>query len=58
MQCNLFVRDRVDLRTNHFANGIFRTLLDEIVQIIQRHVFTVELRIDQRDREFRTDLPG
>ena len=34
MQCNLLVRDRVDLRTNHFANGVFRTLLNEIAQIV------------------------
>jgi hypothetical protein len=47
MQCNLFVRNRVDLRADHFANGILRTLLDEIVQIVQRNVIALELGVDQ-----------
>ncbi|AEW74067.1 hypothetical protein EcWSU1_02633 [Enterobacter ludwigii] len=47
MQCNLFVRDRVDLRTNHFADRVFRALLNEIIQIVQRHMLAIKLGINQ-----------
>ncbi|SAF49247.1 Uncharacterised protein [Enterobacter cloacae] len=31
MQCNVFMRDRVDLRADHLADRVFRTLFDEII---------------------------
>ncbi|EJK90743.1 hypothetical protein UUU_23280 [Klebsiella pneumoniae subsp. pneumoniae DSM 30104 = JCM 1662 = NBRC 14940] len=47
MQCNLFMRNRVDLRADHLADRILRALLNEIAQIQQRHVIAVQLGVYQ-----------
>ena len=47
MQCNLFMRNGVDLRADHLADRILRALLNEIAQIQQRHVIAVQLGVYQ-----------
>ena len=61
MQCNLFVRNGVDLRADHLADGILRALFNEVTEVLQRHVIAIQLGVYQSPvanfvRVFRIEL--